>query len=149
MYSKITAGQRAPQKPTAEQLEAQLQQKATQIQSLSNQLQQYEEKIKKISELSGGKSPVVKTLKQDLTVQQQTLAMLKADHQALRLAKHMDSQEQLRGTLPGHYAAVEEQYEKTTGVWTNRDLIRARDRGRARARPNPFNLIFEPICLAS
>jgi hypothetical protein len=25
----------------------------------------------------------------------------------------------------------------TTGVWTNRDLIRARVRGRARARPNP------------
>ena len=24
-----------------------------------------------------------------------------------------------------------------TGVWTNRDLIRARARGRARARPNP------------
>ena len=32
-----------------------------------------------------------------------------------------------------------------TGLWTNRDLIRARDRGRARARPNPVNLFFEPI----
>jgi hypothetical protein len=36
-----------------------------------------------------------------------------------------------------------------TGVWTNRDLIRARVRGRDRARPNPINLIFEPIWSAS
>ena len=33
------------------------------------------------------------------------------------------------------------------GVWTNRDLIRVRER--ALARPSPINLFFEPILSAS